>query len=361
MSERGQPKLVNIAGRRKLYVQWTPPRSRRTKVVSTGIEGSQDAPPAEAERFLDRFIADLDAPPEDPTLGELLDARLSEAKGRVLAHKKMGEFHAQIKARIGSLKPADWTPRRNAKYIQDRGSDASARRELQELRSAFLLHARTDRAFEAPEVTYPGPSEPRDDFLDQEDAPRLLAAAKSRHHIYLFILIAMVSGQRKGAILDLTWKRVDLKRGILDFRKPGRRRTKKRRGIVPIGSDVVAELRMAREIAKSGYVVEWGGRQVKDIKKGFALAVDRAGLAVWCTPHVLKHSVISWLGERGYNEDKTGDLTSTDPRTVRRIYRKVNPESLKPMADELAEVVFAAPKSAEVPTLSALCGSGGAV
>lgn len=353
MPRTSQPKLVNIAGRRKLYVRWTPPGSRRTKVVSTGIEGRAPAPPPDAERFLDNFLSDLDAPPPDPTLGDLLDARLAEARPRVLAHRKMAEFHGQLKRRIGALTPADWTLRRNARYIQERGSAASARRELQELRSAFLLHARTDKAFAPPGVTTPGPSEPRETFLDQADAPRLLEAARSRHHIYLFTLIAMVSGQRKGAILDLTWERADLERGILDFRTPGRRRTKKRRGVVPVGAEVVAELRQAKAIATTDTVIEWGGKAVKDVKKGFALAVERAGLPAAVTPHVLKHSVISWLGERGWNEDKAGDLTSTDPATVRRIYRKVNPKALRPLADELSEVVFAAPESGKVPAVSA--------
>ena len=162
---------------------------------------------------------------------------------------------------------------------------------------------------------------------------------------------------------------VDLERGILDFRKPGRRQVKKRRGVVPIGADVAVELRAARAIAKTEYVVEWGGGRVGDIKKGFALAVARAGLPAVVTPHVLKHSVISWLGERGWNEDKAGDMTSTDPKTVRRIYRKVNPTALRPMADELSQVVFApfaaatpgpapapepGPRSEGVPTVWAL-------
>ncbi len=55
--ERGQPKLVNIKGRRKLYCQWTPPGSRRTQVESTGIEGDKDAPPEAALIWLDDFIA----------------------------------------------------------------------------------------------------------------------------------------------------------------------------------------------------------------------------------------------------------------------------------------------------------------
>ena len=55
---RGRPKLVNIPGRRKLYVQYTPPGSRRTKVESTGVEGRADNPPERALICLGDFIAD---------------------------------------------------------------------------------------------------------------------------------------------------------------------------------------------------------------------------------------------------------------------------------------------------------------
>ena len=51
--------------------------------------------------------------------------------------------------------------------------------------------------------------------------------------------------------------------------------------------------------------------------------------------------------------DQISDLTDTDPKTVRRIYRKVNPESLSGMADSLASDLI-------VPTPLALSESGDA-
>ena len=54
------------------------------------------------------------------------------------------------------------------------------------------------------------------------------------------------------------------------------------------------------------------------------------------TSHLMKHSVVSWLAAKGWSIDEIADFTSTDRETVRRIYRKVNPESLRGMADDLA-------------------------
>ncbi len=334
--ERGKPKLVNVRGRRKLYVQWTPRHSRRTKVVSTGIEGRADAPPEGAVAWLDDFISAMDAPPAEPTIGDLIDARLREAEGRVTGLKKMGEFASQLKRRIGHLHPDDWTPQRNARYIRERGSPASARRELQELRSAFLLHSHTKPGFWPPRVKYPPERPPREHYITRAQCARLMEAAKQAFHVHIFILIARTTGRRKGAILDLTWDRVDLERRLLDFDNPDRILTKKRRGIAMVAPYVVAVLAQAKELAQSDYVVEYAGRGVADVKKGFRLAVERAGLPDWVTPHILKHSVISWLAEDGYSTDYISDMTDTDQKTVRRIYRKINPASLEDMAESLA-------------------------
>ena len=114
----------------------------------------------------------------------------------------------------------------------------------------------------------------------------------------------------------------------------------------------------AKEVAQSAYVIEYAGRSIKDVKKGFRLAVERAGLPAWVTPHILKHSVISWLAEDGYSVDRISDMTDTDPKTVRRIYRKVNPASLEDMAESLAIDLVAPQKPAQVPTPLALCDSG---
>ena len=58
-----------------------------------------------------------------------------------------------------------------------------------------------------------------------------------RPHIKLFIIIAMTTGARKGAVLDLTWDRVDMDGGVIDFHNPEMFITKKKRSVrVSIGS-----------------------------------------------------------------------------------------------------------------------------
>jgi hypothetical protein len=61
------------------------------------------------------------------------------------------------------------------------------------------------------------------------------------------------------------------------------------------------------------------------------------------TPHVMKHTVISWLAEK-HPVDMIADFTETSPATVRRVYRKVNPKALRPLADTLAGGLIAPPE-----------------
>ncbi len=110
-----------------------------------------------------------------------------------------------------------------------------------------------------------------------------------------------------------------------------------RSGSAAAAEDGSSRLSDARALARSDHVIEYAGRPLTDIKKSFRTAVGRAGLPAWLTPHVLKHSVISWLAEDGYTVDRISDMTDTDAVTVRRIYRKVNPEALEDMATSLAE------------------------
>ena len=107
---------------------------------------------------------------------------------------------------------------------------------------------------------------------------------------------------RRGELLALRWSDVDLGAGYRTVRCTEALITKsgaERR--IPLGPRAVAVLSaLSQRPSKSGYVFESGGRLVdghtcSDIVRRFA---DRAGVPA-LTPHVLRHSCITWLIERG--------------------------------------------------------------
>ena len=320
--EKADFKLVRVKGRRNWYCQWSNPGSRRTQIKSTGIRVEDSA-----DQWLADFQAMMEAPPSGATVSVLLDSYL-DARTEVRTHKKMKSFARPVKAYFGARTPDQITSTLVNGYVKKRTPHlAAARRELE------LLTQALNHAGERVKIALPAPRPPREHFATREQIMALLGA--SQGHTRLYILIAMATGARKGAILDLTWDRVDEGRKVIDFTNPDLQITKKRRAPVPIPQGLVAALRDARKLAATDNVIEFGGKPIQNIRKTFMTTAKNAGLPKWFTPHVLKHSVISWLAEDGWTVDQISDYTATNAVTVKRVYRKVNPEALRGMADTL--------------------------
>ena len=154
-------------------------------------------------------------------------------------------------------------------------------------------------------------------------APRRLLTASLRQprvrlYLPLFILLGLYTGQRKKAILSLRWTQVDLDNARINFNSPGARRTNKRRARIPIPTRLLPHLRRARlRGTELGFVINDNGVRIRDIKRGFASACQRARLN-HVTPHVLRHTCATWLMQRGVTLwDAAGFLGMTlrNPRT----------------------------------------------
>ena len=330
MPRRAEAHLVRIRGRRNWYISY------RGKVYSTHCRHEEKS---EAEQCLADFIDELDRPPDNPTIADILDLRFRHCEGRVMRIDNIKWQHAPLKKHLGHLYPDQLTPATMRGYARKRGDTRTAlRRELEELRMALRYAHKRKVISEVPDIDLPPRLPPRDVFATKAQVAKLLAACES-YHIRLFIQIAATTGARKGAILDLTWDRVNLESKVVDFNDPDRPMTKKRRAVTAIPQPLVAALQDARALARTDRVLEYRGKPVDDIENGFRKTATRAGLP-WLTPHVLKHSVVSGLADRGWSVDDIADMTQTTPPVVRRIYRKVNPERLREMAEIAAEGLF---------------------
>lgn len=216
-------------------------------------------------------------------------------------------------------------------------SDGTIRRELGVLRAAINHAHREGRIARAPVVHLPDRPQPRDRWLTGDEAVSLIKAAytlkKARGHLPLFIRIALTHGARKEAILSLRWAQVDLDAGLIDFNPPGRRRTKKRRPRVPIAKSLLPFLRIARKRSSvTGYVIEYAGGPVKDIKRAFIEACDRAQLE-GVTPHTLRHTCATWLMQRSVPHFEACGFLEMSPETLQRHYAHHHPDYLKAAAN----------------------------
>ncbi len=245
-----------------------------------------------------------------------------------MAVSRLREAGKPLVSHFGNDVPAGISGERIAGYRAFRVhcSPWTIRKELQTLKAALRWGERNGWYDKAPEISLGRTPPPRDKWLAGAEADRLVAAAED--HIRTFILLLLHTGCRKSAALELTWDRVDFRLGFVSFVDPVRFTTNKRRTVVPLNRTLRTELARACEMALSEYVVEYGGKRVGNIRHGFARAVERAGLKD-CTPHTLKHTFVSNLAARGVPVETIADLTATSPDTIRRVYRKINPGSLR--------------------------------
>jgi len=202
---------------------------------------------------------------------------------------------------------------------------ATVATELTRLRSCLQWAAKEHLLLRMPRIWVPSRGEPRQTVITMAEAARLAEGAHD-YHVRLFILLAIATGARHGAILDLTWDRVDFERGVIQYdtgakRNPMSRSWRKGRATVPLGDRLRQELMSAKMAAQTPHVIEHGGRRLKSIREGFAAAVERAGLPANVTPHTLRHSVATWLKECGIDLERRAQLLGhTDTRTTDVVY-----------------------------------------
>jgi len=201
--------------------------------------------------------------------------------------------------------------------------------ELEALRAFLRWHY----GKEAPIITAPAPSKPRERYLTKSERDQLLAHIETPH-VRLFVTIALTTGARMGAILDLTWDRVNLKHGTIDFNPPGRDKTNKRRTVVPVNSRLREALEEAQEAALSDHVIEYGGKPVASVKRSIAAAARRSGVP--CSPHVFRHTAAVWMAEADVPMEQIAQyLGHTTTRITFATYARFSPRFMATAAKAL--------------------------
>jgi integrase len=227
-------------------------------------------------------------------------------------------------------------------YEQSAGRSVSTvRRELSVLQTAIKHAYETLRIERFAKLTIPPESEPRDRWLTRSEVAKLMRFARkeyrTRYTLCLFILIALYSGQRKRAILDLEWSQIDFVNRTLNFKKNGEKETNKRRAFMPIGKKLYGHLARRHAVGEGlcPYVFhqkEDKSRRVLDVSKGFRAVARRADL-VDVTPHTLRHTCASWLAQRGEKMIDVAAYLNMSVRTLSKVYAHHNKQHIVDLAD----------------------------
>lgn len=331
-----QPTVSLVMRGTRYYLQWW--EGGRSERLSCRTEDRETA-----ERFRASFLAGRGSPepPQEPTIGQILDGYLADRQGHVAAYATLRYATDRLRAHLGALIPSHLTRERVRFYHAARRkegvtvgpstarrrkpiSDGTIIRELVTLRAALRWAERDQWIVRVPHVEVPKAPPARDRWLSRDEADRLIAACQAAH-VRLFVVMALHTAARAAALLELRWDQIDLSRRLAHL---GNGSGNKRRAIaVPINDTLAAALQVAGEARTTDWVIEFAGRQVRSVKSGFRGAADRAGLP-GITPHTLRHTAATWMIQAGIPFEQVARFLGNSVAMIERVYGHHSPEFL---------------------------------
>lgn len=275
------------------------------------------------------------------TVGKIMDLYIEDRRIEGKRADKMDFQWRAMKPHFEALQPIDLETKiivdgekrtRCHQYALTRSEAGRARptinSELSLLRSAMHWAAANKHA-DPVRVWVPSAGKPRRTALRPDQIIKLLGAiVEAPHHIRLLMLIALATGARRQAILDLTWDRIDLDRRVIDFRTPDERSIldtghEKGRAIVDIGDGLFEALSEAKEWRRrTTYVIEFRGRRLKDPKEGVKAVFDAAGLSGrYMGLHALRHTLATEASAAGIDMRRVQKMLGhSDIKTTEDVY-----------------------------------------
>lgn len=275
------------------------------------------------------------------TVGQIMDLYIDDRRREGKNHHKMKHQWVPLKPMFENLQPADLAApfmvegeqrTRCHLYAVKRAKAGMARdtihSELNLLRSAMSWAFKRGILGRPVFVWVSSAGKPRRTALTEDELMALLGAiVEAEEHIRLLMLIAMATGARKQAILDLVWKRVDFDRRLIDFNTGVEKSIldtshQKGRAIVDMSDGLHDALKRAKEYATCGHVIEYRGRPVKDPKDGVRAVFRKAGLGgKYLGLHALRHTLATAAAAHGIDMRKIQMMLGHDDiDTTERVY-----------------------------------------
>jgi hypothetical protein len=173
---------------------------------------------------------------------------------------------------------------------------AAARRELEDLRAAINYHRLEGLCCEVVSVALPEKSDSRVTWLTRSEAARIIRAAQ------------------------------------------GARETKKRQPPVRLPKRLLTHLRRWHRLGIAKHaVVEWNGKPVRSVRKGFAAAVAGVGIIEkHVTPHTLRHTSATWMMQAGVDLWQAAGFLGMTVEMLERVYGHHHPNYQAEAAEALS-------------------------
>ena len=260
------------------------------------------------------------------------------------------------RGRISGPTVAELTPALQARFRAWRASSGvgghTIDRDLAALRGALTWAWKAQRIDHPPFVaSVPAHQKapPRDRILSFEEVAAILhecAGKPEREHLIRFIVLELGTAGRPEAVLELTDANIDLKRNYIDPRQPGRVHSRKRRAIVPMaehvrpwvegidGKLIAYKVPIAEKNRVPGGPTHFE-RETSSIKTSWNKVCADAGVE-GATPKTLRHTMLTWLAERGVPSEQRQRLAGHSAQgTTARNYEHLSPAYLREAVAEI--------------------------
>ena len=271
----------------------------------------------------------------------ILDEYLAYAKCSIVAVPRTRSCISSLIRHLGHYEHTRLTPLVLRGYRRGEGlAPASINRDFGVLRAALKqAQARGDIKV-APEIPSREGADGRVTWLREEQVTALLRACLPYPALHTFVLLSLLTGQRKQAVLGLTWEQVDRERSTIWFNDhdlPLAQR-RKGRGSVHI-SEGLAKL-LDRLANPSPYVLvcSHGDRQ-QDINWDHWKAATAAAGLTGLVPHDIRHTVATNLIREQVPIDQVSQLLGHASTAItEEIYVHRQPQFLRPAVNLLAKL-----------------------
>lgn len=268
-----------------------------------------------------------------------LKKRYTNYLGDRVTGRQLNEFWKFMGPVIGPYRPEDVNDDVVSDYIRQRQESVMKRRgkplsngtlfaEVNMIQNILNYGKKKNIIEKCVSLNKPIRPAPRDRWLRRPEIDRLLIEVEKVPHLYTATLLMLATAGRVGAVLELTWDRVNFEERSIDLKVGGEGAPRKGRAKIPMNDGLYAHLLELYRERECDHVVAFRGKSISTVSKAFKAHCREAELGD-VSPHVLRHTAAVHMVAAGCEMARVSQYLGHSSLSVTfKIYGRFAPEHL---------------------------------